>query len=170
MSLRTFDHKITCAIHNRAHKSKSLDGLAIGAARDYPFVFIAIVFVTLVFESWHAAFLLVVAGFISQILVVLIQKFIVRKRPFQREHLRPLFDMRIKTKSFPSGHSALALVVSSFALIAQPESLFLWIFCTVSAVLIMWSRLHAGLHYVSDVLAGAGFGFIVAYAFSLLVL
>ena len=58
--------------------------------------------------------------------------------------------------SFPSSHVATALAVLPF----MPKKWRVpWI---VFSVLVMFSRVYFGLHYLSDVIAGAAIGFVIA--------
>lgn len=170
MIFKGLDKRLTCSVHDRAHQSRALDWFAIFIARDFPFLHVGIPLLVVALVDVVLALVMALVIFFSQVLVVLIQEFIVRERPYQREHLRPLFELRIKTKSFPSGHASLAWVTATLVFFLTTPVSPLWWFCLVGAVLITWSRLHAGFHYVSDVLAGGLLGFFIAWAFHLFVL
>jgi undecaprenyl-diphosphatase len=64
--------------------------------------------------------------------------------------------------SFPSGHAARAFLLAVLASALAPGwlALFLWIW----APLVALARVAMGVHYVSDILAGAILGIIVALA------
>ena len=62
--------------------------------------------------------------------------------------------------SFPSDHATAAFaIVAAFALQALPGRSFLFL---AVAVLIAWSRVFVGTHYVSDVVGGACTGIVAA--------
>lgn len=68
--------------------------------------------------------------------------------------------------SFPSGHTitafAMTLAVSSF----YPAVLPVLLFCAVSIAV---SRILLGMHFLSDVLAGAGLGSMLGYSAAILI-
>lgn len=84
-----------------------------------------------------------------------------RARPY-----RVLRDVRaavdpLDAFSFPSGHTLHAVAFTVVAVSAFP--LLAWVFVPFTA-LVALSRVVLGLHYPSDVLAGAGIGALVAQA------
>lgn len=86
-----------------------------------------------------------------------------RARPYdQFSDLIPLVG-RLKDFSFPSGHSGCAFAVAGIFCIVPPggKRVFGWIML-VLAVMIGFSRLYVGVHFPTDVLAGAVIGFLSA--------
>ena len=84
-----------------------------------------------------------------------------RERPY-----RTLRDVRaaidpLDAFSFPSGHTLHAVAFTVVAVSAFP--LLAWVFVPFT-LLVALSRVVLGLHYPSDVLAGAGIGALVAQA------
>ena len=64
--------------------------------------------------------------------------------------------------SFPSDHATASFaIVAAFAMQALPRRTLAF---TVMALLICWSRLHIGIHYVGDVIGGAVTGVLGAIA------
>ena len=85
--------------------------------------------------------------------------FFQRPRPFDVMEIQ-LIDARPNTESFPSGHAAMA---AAGALgVARMLPMSGWILWPIAA-LIAVSRIYLGVHWPSDVLAGAGIGFAVAW-------
>lgn len=172
MNLRTIDHKLTCLLHDRSGKWPWLDRLAIFTARDVPFVFVLLPFVYFYFDVVEDGpliiyFFVYATGLVvSQGLTYLFQRLVHRRRPFQSEHLQPIYQVRIPSPSFPSGHAALVAttitLVVSFTGFMYP---ILLLTLALLGFLILFARVYGGLHYVSDILAGLLFGAVVTYLF-----
>jgi undecaprenyl-diphosphatase len=80
-----------------------------------------------------------------------------RSRPFAvREGARPLVDHGA-TRSFPSRHVASAIAMSVICRAASPAVAKRM---ALIALALGAARVRAGLHYPSDVLAGAGIGYL----------
>lgn len=62
-----------------------------------------------------------------------------------------------KFQSFPSGHSTTSSAGAAMLLVAAPA---LGIPMLISAIGVIWSCLYCGVHYATDVTAGAGFGIV----------
>ena len=77
-----------------------------------------------------------------------------RRRP-ERTMYRVPVERQVampRTRSFPSGHAASAVAYASGVAIALPE---VGVGLTLAAGLVAYSRVHTGVHYPADVLAGA---------------
>lgn len=90
-----------------------------------------------------------------------------RRRPFQQNHEKPLMRLIWRTPSFPSGHTTLACAMAAGVFAQNPfwGSVFF-----LAAGLIAFCRMAVGVHYFSDILAGAVLGIAVATLVSRLVL
>ncbi len=108
--------------------------------------------VTVTPEMW---FFIAVAALGTWGITAVIQHFINRPRPFTKNHRKPLIDLWIKSKSFPSAHSSIAFSIATMVWLAEPVwgSIFL-----IVAALVGWSRVKVGVHYISDVIVGAILG------------
>ncbi len=172
MNFATLDHTVTCLLHDRAGKRAWLDTLAIFAARDLPFVFVALPLVVLVqFSpgSFLVAYVFVIV--LSQVFAYVFQQTLHRRRPFQREHLRPIYKARVASASFPSGHATLvAVVMTSAVMLGLSHELWLLSMLAVMSVFILLARVYGGLHYISDVLAGLVFGYLMTSGFLSIIL
>lgn len=89
-----------------------------------------------------------------------------RPRPYQVHQAIRLTGAPLDQFSFPSGHTLHAVVFCSVGLAYFPMLAWLLVPFTV---LVALSRLVLGLHYPSDVLAGAGIGAAIAAVSFLLV-
>lgn len=87
-------------------------------------------------------------------LAEILKRLIGRKRPENRERSTYFF----RNLSFPSGHSAnafaTAIVLNGFASLGNIPILI--------AVIVAFSRVYLGQHFVSDVLAGSTIGIVIA--------
>jgi undecaprenyl-diphosphatase len=92
--------------------------------------------------------------------LVMTLKFIIRRRRPEGEWgaIYRITDPH----SFPSGHAARAFLIAVLASFLGPDwlALILWIW----APLVSLARVAMGVHYISDVLAGAIVGVLVAWA------
>jgi undecaprenyl-diphosphatase len=82
-----------------------------------------------------------------------------RRRPFEHGP-KPLIDMLLKTPSFPSGHATISFTIAS-AMYFIDATLFPWYMA--AAVFVSFSRVAVGVHYLSDVVAGAVVGTLVPW-------
>lgn len=81
----------------------------------------------------------------------LIKHFTTRRRPYQRYQAVEKLVEPIDTYSFPSGHTAAATVAAMIFSYA-----FFWIIpiAVIIVMLIGFSRIYLGVHYLSDVIIG----------------
>ncbi len=85
----------------------------------------------------------------------------VRSRPYQVNPLVSADAAVLDRFSFPSGHTLHAI---AFSLVACSHYPRLWIVLAPFALLTAVSRVALGLHYPSDVIAGAALGALIACA------
>ncbi len=91
----------------------------------------------------------------SRIVVVEAIRFLwPRERPFVAQDITPLIE-HSASSSFPSGHAALFFALATIVYLHNKA---LGIFFLGASLLISLSRVAAGLHWFSDVVAGALFG------------
>ncbi|HLD36970.1 MAG TPA: phosphatase PAP2 family protein [Candidatus Nanoarchaeia archaeon] len=106
----------------------------------------------LVFASW----LSILA---SGLIVYAIKFFFVRERPFGALGIENLIEA--EGSSFPSGHAAAAF--SAVPLIGRIKKLrHVWL---AFSILVAFSRIYLGVHYLSDVAAGALIGYTLGAIF-----
>lgn len=69
--------------------------------------------------------------------------------------------------SFPSGHSQMVSTLAFFIIFNTKSKLIKFISLLV-IVIVAFSRMYFGLHFITDVIAGAVIGFVINYIFYLL--
>ena len=85
------------------------------------------------------------------VVVVALQAFFMRERPGDV----PYLVLGLPFYSFPSGHAAMAFASATYVAMLRPS----WsIGCLLGATLVATSRVAGGVHFVTDVVAGAGIG------------
>lgn len=87
------------------------------------------------------------------VLVTALRKLINEQRPYEKYEVPSLFNKTTVGKSMPSRHTASAFIISMAVMYVRFDTgiTFLLISALIGA-----SRVFAGVHYVRDVLAGAG--------------
>ncbi len=108
--------------------------------------------------------IVVVAGLSDAICYHGIKNFVKRVRPNNNEAIESVLRVGYgpKSPSFPSNHAstsfAIAATASYFYPVAAP-----YLFLT--AVLVGYSRVYVGVHYVSDILGGAVIGILISFLY-----
>lgn len=97
------------------------------------------------------------------ILVTILRKLINRQRPYEKYNIPSVFEKDTLGQSMPSRHTASAFIIS---LAILNLNIYLGIIFLVFSFLIALSRLLAGVHFISDVLAGA----VISLLFSIIFL
>ena len=95
---------------------------------------------------------------ISFVLLSVIRKLINRPRPYEALEFTPILKKESLGASFPSRHIFSAFIIAATLAVITPWGYLLF----VPAVLLATVRVIGGVHYPSDVLAGAVFAGIAA--------
>lgn len=158
------------AINGLAGRSVALDAFFIFGASWLPFVMVASVlgYVAVSWKTSHfegrfenaiEAFWSVATGFVAEQVIGFLW---FRARPFVAlEEAVKLIDRFPHEKSFPSGHATFAFALAVSLLLRNRR----WGWpLAIMACLVALSRVFVGVHYPSDVLAGAVVGSLAALA------
>ena len=78
-----------------------------------------------------------------------------RPRPYEVDHNITVIDAKPDTRSFPSGHAAMAVAGALAGSRMLPYSAWAW---WPLALVVAISRVYIGVHWPSDVIAGAVIG------------
>jgi undecaprenyl-diphosphatase len=132
---------------------------AVGRAS---FVWIVVALIAAVFPRHRmAAWRVLLSVGLAQLLVNGVIKPVVdRDRPFEVVADVRLIDQRPRTASFPSGHAASAFAGALAAGRLFPAAAVVW---WPLAAAIALSRIYVGVHWPSDVIAGALIGWAIAW-------
>jgi undecaprenyl-diphosphatase len=110
-------------------------------------------------SAWREWGVVELAGIVLLAALVMVIKFRVRRRRPDGEWGQ--IYRSTDPHSFPSGHAARAFLIAVIATALGPAwlAMILWIW----APLVALARVAMGVHYVSDVVAGALFGILMAW-------
>jgi len=110
-------------------------------------------------SAWRAVARMVVTGIVCTLIYKWLKSKTSRPRPFAVETAVRAGADPLDPFSFPSGHTLHAVAFSIVAIAFYPMLAWLLVPFTL---LVAASRVILGLHYPSDVLAGAGLGALIA--------
>ncbi|PKK86011.1 MAG: hypothetical protein CVT48_03020 [Thermoplasmata archaeon HGW-Thermoplasmata-1] len=172
----TFDLDLLQAI-NGASGNPVLDAFMILGAMLGEFYMIAALGAAFIMErrSRPLAIVWLVAISLAGIIVLIVKPAVARPRPFiELGWVRTVWDMP-GSYSFPSGHATTASAGCTAAILflahrLKMREMRISVFCAWAIALFLlaaWSsvgRIYLGVHYPSDVLAGAGIGVIAGAA------
>ena len=132
---------------------------ALGAAG---FIWWSTALITMVFPNRRAAAwrLILVVAFSYALNDFVLKPLFDRDRPFVADSTITVIDAKPITRSFPSGHAAMAVAgaIAGSQMLAG-SAWFWWPLAAVTAV----SRIYIGVHWPSDIVAGAFIGVAAAW-------
>jgi undecaprenyl-diphosphatase len=111
--------------------------------------------------GWLPAVHMAVTGAAGVLVYKVVKKYAVRERPYITHSVIQCVSAPLDRYSFPSGHTLHAI---SFALLMTSYFPEWWAPLAAFALLIALSRVILGLHYPTDVAAGAALGGSLAFA------
>ena len=159
------DVKIFYFFNNLAGQWPILDQLIVFFGYYFPY-FLATAFLLILYfskysrrEKWQMFLTVAVSAIISRFgFVSLIRLFYQRPRPFLIYQINQLIAKN--AFSFPSGHAAFFFALA-MAIYFYNKKWGAWFFA--AAILMTLARVTAGIHYPTDILAGAIIGILSAY-------
>jgi len=128
-------------------------------------VLVIVAFGILVFRGGKRFFQALSSLLSAGLLVTILKKYFPTARPASMLTDVNILGPCLQYFSFPSGHTA---AVFALACIVRKEFPALVPLFWIMAVLIGISRVYVGAHFLSDVITGAGLGYIAGYTVSLL--
>ena len=158
-----WDSRFTKLINRISGHSPALDWAAITVTHYLVFAVVAVILLRWwsPFARAESRYLVLACGLASAISLgcnQLILLFVQRLRPYE-SGVTNLIIERNADPSFPSDHATLAFAIAAILLIRK--DVFRWP-ALAMAILISFSRVYVGTHYVSDVLGGAMVGVVAA--------
>jgi len=143
-------------INGFAGKSVCLDGLAIFFAKYFEY-FLILVLLLFLAKNFKKYWTMVVQAFSAAILsrfalTNIIRWVWFRPRPFVQSHINLLFNYNPAEPSFPSGHAAFYFAIATIVYSYNKKTGALFF---IASFLISIARVFSGIHWLSDILAGA---------------
>ncbi len=109
---------------------------------------------------YNKQLILILLVFVPWGISVLISETVRRKRPYELHEFKPLVVPFVNTPSFPSAHSTIAFTLLSYFV----SDVNLFVPFLICAALVALGRVAVGVHYLSDIFAGALIGFFLGLA------
>jgi membrane protein DedA with SNARE-associated domain/membrane-associated phospholipid phosphatase len=119
-------------------------------------------------RAWRAAVAVSVTLFLAKLFVPVVQVWIRRERPFDFQGFGDVF-------SFPASHTAIATVTLGVLAVLASHSMRHWgkaiVFAAagIAAIVLAYSRIYLGAHWMTDVMGGLLFGAVMTAAFGIAV-
>lgn len=115
--------------------------------------------------SFSLCFLIFVPA-VTLLLVTVMRKAVNRQRPYIKYEAKPLIAKKSIGESFPSRHTASAFIIAMSGFVFSPVLASVLL---TMAFLIGLTRILAGVHFLTDVLAGMGISVIIGFIFFVLI-
>lgn len=151
-------------INGFAGKWPLLDAFGVFFAKYCEYFLWLVLLLFLVFsfiKYWKMVLLAFVSAGISRfILAEIIRWLWFRPRPFVAENFIPLITKSAAEASFPSGHASFYFALSTIVYFYNKKAGILFF---IASFLIALSRIFVGVHWPSDILAGAILGVATAW-------
>lgn len=129
---------------------------------DYGQLWIVLTLLFLIFARTRKTGILMMFSLLGSLLVnnMILKNLVARVRPYEVvESLNRIIEAQADL-SFPSGHTGSSFAAAVVILLMCPKKM--GIPAMILAALIMFSRLYVGVHYPTDVIAGAVTGTLIA--------
>lgn len=156
-NLITIDHYLFQLINSFAFRWLWLDAIGIFFAKSLVYLMVVILFFFLLksMKNWKMVSIALISALIARFVITgSIRLFRPRPRPFINSDINLLIS-KVNEQSFPSGHASFAFGVATVVYLYNKK----WgILFFVLATLVSIARVFAGVHWPSDIIAGAIIG------------
>ncbi|MBU3934484.1 phosphatase PAP2 family protein [Patescibacteria group bacterium] len=152
--IKNLDHRLFQLINQLAFKWEWLDILGVFFAKYFIYLMVAALFLFLLKskKNWKMVFSAFVSALTARFIITgLIRLLRPRLRPFADNNINLLID-RVNQQSFPSGHASFSFGLATIVYLYNKKA---GIFFFAAAFLVSISRIFVGVHWPSDILAGA---------------
>ncbi len=137
-------------------------GMFFAAYFEYILWLILFILLAINFRKYWKMFLeaIIAAVFTRFVLVEIIRWLWFRPRPFVALNFAPLISYSAKEASFPSGHASFYFALSTIVYYYNKK---VGIIFYIGSLLIVLARVFVGIHWPSDILAGAVLGILIGW-------
>ena len=137
-------------------------GFIIAKYSEYILAVVLFLFLTINFKKYWRMLLkaIIAAVFTRFVLVEIIRWLWFRPRPFITNNVNLLIDYSAKEASFPSGHASFYFALSTIIYFYNKK---IGIIFYIASLFIVLARVFVGIHWPSDILAGAVMGILVSW-------
>jgi undecaprenyl-diphosphatase len=126
----------------------------------YIFAWIALILLAVLIINQRKFLALGLTVIIDPLMIYILKTLINRPRPFEALNINS--SIQTSMSSFPSGHTM--MFFSIIPVMSKNFPKIKWIFWTF-AILVGFSRIYLGVHYLSDVIGGAIIGYSIGWIF-----
>ncbi len=135
-------------------------GFVIAKYSEYILVLVLALFLAINFKKYWRMILeaVIAAAFTRFVLAEIIRWLWFRPRPFVANSVNLLVDYNAKEASFPSGHASFYFALSMIVYFYNKK---IGIIFYIASLIIVLDRVFVGIHWPSDILAGAIIGILV---------
>lgn len=136
-------------------------------ALGYLLLFVLVLFLALNYKKYWKMVLeaVIAAGVTRFVMTALIRWLWFRPRPFVALNFLPLINQSPEEGAFPSGHASFYFALSTIVYFYNKK---LGVAFYIASFFIVLSRVFVGVHWPSDILAGAVLGILMGWALNML--
>lgn len=154
-----FDEPISQSLRAWAKRSPRHEAFTVFCATRLIYVVAALALAYGAWQGWETFERIVLSFSLAWLITLWLQLFFRRERPYQQDGT-PLINLVFKTAGFPSGHTTMSFGFASAVFWSHPT---LGAILGVLSLLVGLGRVWVGVHYLTDILAGAVVGTVVSF-------